>query len=130
MSRLKDAWTWEPRELTVGQGFAALMEAHMADPEQEGTIVGDIEDALAGDVPAYLLVVLDLAEQGFSSVMGKLASGDTAEEIAAPYALQVFGFLELALKDALAKKSLAEVRADFDKRILGIVEDIELGPKS
>jgi hypothetical protein len=100
------------------------------DPEQEGTIVGDVEELLAGKVPSYLLVILDLAKQGFSSVMGKLAQGETAEEIAAPYALQVFGFLELALKDALAKKDIAQVRADFDKRILSIVEDIELGPAS
>jgi hypothetical protein len=106
------------------------MEALMTDPEEDGTVVGAIEEALAGDVPAYLLVVLDLAEQGFSSVMRKLASGDTAEEIAAPYALQVFEFVGLALKDALAKKDLAQVRRDFDAKILGIIEDIELGPAS
>ncbi len=125
MPTLKDIWTWEPQEMQVGEGFAALMEAAMAD-----TVVGDVEEMLADTLPVYLLVIIDLAEQGFSSVMGKLAQGETAEEIAAPYALQVFGFLELALRDALAKKSLAEVRQDFDLKILGLIEDIELGPKS
>ena len=121
----KDIWTWEPQEMQVGEGFAALMEAAMAD-----TVVADIDELLAGNVPSYLLLILDMAEKGLESVMAKLAAGETAEEIAAPYALQVFGFLELALRDALAKKNLAEVRRDFDLKILGLIEDIELGPKS
>jgi hypothetical protein len=90
-----------------------------------GTVLGDLEAALAGPTPPWMQLVFSLLSDASPAIFGSLAGADTAIEIAAPFVLRLLELAAVAIKDLATHKPEADVKRAFDEALADILEDAQ-----